>query len=374
MELLLSEEQRLLQESAHSFLGERAPIAHLRQLRDTCDPVGFSRTLWSEFAAQGYSATLVPEAYGGLGLGVVEAGIISEQLGRTLTPSPFLSTAVLGAWAISHGGSDAQKARILPRIVAADIVLALAVDEQAKHRPHAISTRATREGVRFRIDGTKRMVIDAHVADVLIVAARTEGEALTLFMVDAGATGVAIERTQMVDAHNAGLVHLSEVVVGPDAVLGEVGGGADVLERILDVGRVVIAAQLLGVASEAFDGTVTYLKQRTQFGRLIGEFQALQHRAAMLYCDIEMTRAIVLKALRAVAAGTSDAHLLTSQAKARAGWTANAAVQEAVQMHGGMGMTDELDIGLFMKRARVLEELLGDGGFHADRVATLGGY
>ena len=281
---------------------------------------------------------------------------------------------MLGAWAISHGGSDAQKARILPRIVAADIVLALAVDEQAKHRPHAISTRATREGVRFRIDGTKRMVIDAHVADVLIVAARTEGEALTLFMVDAGATGVAIERTQMVDAHNAGLVHLSEVVVGPDAVLGEVGGGADVLERILDVGRVVIAAQLLGVASEAFDGTVTYLKQRTQFGRLIGEFQALQHRAAMLYCDIEMTRAIVLKALRAVAAGTSDAHLLTSQAKARAGWTANAAVQEAVQMHGGMGMTDELDIGLFMKRARVLEELLGDGGFHADRVATLGGY
>ncbi len=374
MPFVLDEEQQLLQESAQSFLSGRAPIAHFRKLRDSRDPTGFSRDLWAEFANQGYSATLVPEAYGGLGLGVVEAGILSEQLGRTLTPSPFLSTAVLAAWAVTRAGSDAQKALLLPRIAAAGTVVALAVDEHAKHRPAAITTRATRDGTNFRITGSKRFVVDAHVADWLIVAARTDNDALTLFLVEPGAAGVRIERTSMVDASNAGLVHLDGALVDPEAVLGEVNGGTVLLEQILDVGRVVVAAQLLGVAHEAFDRTVAYLKQRKQFDRLIGEFQALQHRASTLYCDIELTRAIVLKALHALAADSADGPLLASQAKARASWTANTAVQEAVQMHGGMGMTDEFDVGLFMKRARVLQELFGDGGFHADRVATLGGY
>ncbi len=369
-----NDEQRLLRDSVQSFLCDRAPIAHLRQLRDSHDATGFSRELWAEFAAQGYSATLVPEAYDGLGLGVVEAGLINEQLGRTLTPSPFLSTAVLAAWAIAHAGSDTQKRLLLPRIAAAETVVALALDEHAKHRPTAISTRATREGSRFRIDGRKLFVLDAHVADHLIVAARTGDDSLTLFLIDAASAGVSIERTSMVDANNAGLVQLTGLLVDSDAVLGVVGGGAELLERVLDVGRVVVAAQLLGVANEVFDRTIAFLKQRKQFDRLIGEFQALQHRASTLYCDIELTRAIVLKALHAVAADTADGRLLATQAKARANWTANTAVQEAVQMHGGMGMTDDFDIGLFMKRARVLQELFGDGGFHANRVATLGGY
>lgn len=374
MAFILDEAQQLLQESAQSFLSDRAAIAHFRKLRDSRDPTGFSRALWAEFASQGYSATLVPEAYGGLGLGVVEAGILSEQLGRTLTPSPFLSTAVLAAWAITRAGSDAQKALLLQQIAAAGTVVALAVDEHAKHRPAAITTRATREGTNFRITGSKRFVLDAHVADWLIVAARTESDALTLFLVTPGTAGVRIERTSMVDASNAGLVHLDGALVDGHAVLGEVNGGTGLLEQILDVGRVVVAAQLLGVAHEVFERTVAYLKQRRQFDRLIGEFQALQHRASTLYCDIELTRAIVLKALFALAADSAEGRLLASQAKARASWTANTAVQEAVQMHGGMGMTDEFDVGLFMKRARVLQELFGDGGFHADRVATLGGY
>lgn len=374
MSLILNDEQRMLRDSVQSFLEGRAPVAHLRELRDSHDAIGFSPELWRDFASQGYSAVLVPEAYGGLGLGVVEAGLISERLGHTLTPSPFLSTAVLAAWVISHAGSSAQKERLLPPIAAAETVVAVAIDEHGKHRPAAIAARARRDGDGFVLDGAKLFVVDGHVADTLIVVARTGPDELTLFLADARARGVEIERTSMVDAHNAARVRLSGVAVDADAVLGTLDGGASLLEPLLDVGRVIVAAQLLGIADEVFGRTVAYLKERKQFGRPIGGFQALQHRAAQLYCDIELTRAIVLKALRAVQADPIQARVLASQAKARACATANRAVQEGVQMHGGIGMTDELDIGLFMKRARVLQELFGDSGFHAARVATLGGY
>ena len=374
MTLTLSDEQRMLRDSVQAFLGARAPVAQLRGLRDTADPLGYSRELWREFGAQGYSATLVPERDGGLGLGVVEAGLIAEQLGHTLTPSPFLSTAVLAGWAIAQAGSAAQRSRLLPAIVAADTVLALAVDEHAKHRPAAIATTATRDDAGFRLDGSKLLVIDGHVAATLIVAARSGADALTLFLVDTAAAGVAIERTVLVDAHNAARVRLASVRVGADAVLGAVDGGAAWLESLLDVGRVVVAAELLGLADEVFARTLAYLKERRQFDRPIGEFQALQHRAAELYCDLEMTRALVLKALKAVAAAPAQARLLASQSKAHACTTADRAVREGVQLHGGMGMTDAFDLGLFMKRARVLQELFGDAGFHAERVATLQGY
>lgn len=374
MTLVLNDEQRMLSESVQSFLDDCAPVAHLRKLRDSGDAVGFSRDLWRDFAGQGYSGMLVPEGHGGLGLGALEAGLISERLGHTLTPSPFLSTAVLAAWVISRAGSTAQQDRLLPRIAAAETVVALAVDECSKHRPTVIDTRATRDGAGYVIDGSKLMVLDGHVADTLVVVARTGPDALTLFLVEVGAAGVEIERTVMVDAHNAARVRLNGVRVGADAVLGSVDGGGALLEQLLDVGRAVIAAQLLGIADEVFDRTIAYLKERKQFDRPIGGFQALQHRAAQLYCEIELTRAIVRKALLAVQRDPVKARLLVSQAKSRACSTANRAVQEGVQMHGGIGMTDDLDIGLFMKRARVLQELFGDAGFHADRVAALGGY
>jgi alkylation response protein AidB-like acyl-CoA dehydrogenase len=364
----------MLSDSVQSFLDDRAPVSHLRKLRDTRDATGFSRDLWREFASQGYSGVLVPEEQGGLGLTVVEAGLISERLGHTLTPTPFLSTAVLAARVISRAGSAAQQERLLPRIAAAEIIVALAVDECSKHRPAVTETRAERDGAGFVLDGSKLLVLDGHVADTLIVAARTGAEALTLFLVEASAAGVELERTIMVDAHNAARLRLRGVHVGADAVLGVVGGGAALLEQLLDVGRAVIAAQLLGVADEVFGRTVAYLKERKQFNRPIGEFQALQHRAAQLYCDLELTRAIVLKALQAVDRDAIQARVLVSQAKSRACTTASRAVQEGVQMHGGIGMTDALDIGLFMKRARVLQELFGDAGFHADRIATLRGY
>jgi alkylation response protein AidB-like acyl-CoA dehydrogenase len=374
MTLVPNDEQRMLSDSVQSFLDDRAPVAHLRKLRDTRDATGFSRDLWREFASQGYSGVLVPEEQGGLGLTVVEAGLISERLGHTLTPTPFLSTAVLAAWVISRAGSAAQQESLLPRIAAAEIIVALAVDECSKHRPAVIETRAVRDGAGFVLDGSKLLVLDGHVADTLIVAARTGAEALTLFLVEASAAGVELERTIMVDTHNAARLRLRSVHVGADSVLGVVDGGGALLEQLLDVGRVVIASQLLGVADEVFGRTVAYLKERKQFNRPIGEFQALQHRAAQLYCDLELTRAIVLKALQAVDRDAIQARVLVSQAKSRACTTASRAVQEGVQMHGGIGMTDDLDIGLFMKRARVLQELFGDAGFHADRIATLRGY
>ncbi len=374
MALVLNEEQGMLRDSVHAFLGERAPVKHLRDLRDKRDADGYDPILWRQFAEQGYSAVLVPEARGGLGLGAVEAGIIGEALGHTLAPSPFLSTAVLAARMLACAGSEAQQARLLPAIAPAKTVIALAVDETSKHRPSAIATRARVDATGLRIDGAKTFVIDGHVADELIVVTRTSDKGITLCLVDAHAAGVQIERTSMLDAHNAARVRLDGVRVAADAVLGQVDGGAEVLDQVLDLGRTVVAAQLLGAADEVFARTLAYLKERKQFDRYIGEFQALQHRAAELYIDLELTRALVLRALQAIDHDPLKARLLVAQAKAHACASANRAVQEGVQMHGGIGMTDEFDIGLFMKRARTLQELFGDAGFQADRVATLGGY
>jgi acyl-CoA dehydrogenase len=373
MTWILDEERRMLRDAAQSFLSERAPVAHLRQLRDSADAKGYSPELWSAFAEQGYSAMLVPEDHGGLGLGVAEAGLIAEQIGHTLAPTPFFSTAVLATWLLRHGGSAAQQAAWLARIAEADTIMALAVDERPRHRSSAIATTAVREGDEWRIDGRKLLVVDGHVAQAFIVAAKTEG-GIALLLVPAGDPGMSVERSVMVDAHNAARVTFENVRVTADAIIGTPQTGGALLEQVLDVGRAIASAELLGIADEVFDRTTQYLKERKQFDRAIGEFQALQHRAAELFCDLELTRAIVRQALACIDAGAKDAPLRVAQAKARACLTANRAVQEAVQMHGGIGMTDELDIGLFMKRARVLQELFGDAAVQLDRAATLSAY
>jgi acyl-CoA dehydrogenase len=373
MTWILDEERRMLRDAAQSFLTERAPVAHLRRLRDSADAKGYSPELWAQFAQQGYSATLVPEDHGGLGLGVAEAGLIAEQIGHTLAPTPFFSTAVLAAWLLRSAGSPAQQAAWLARIAEADTVMALAVDERPRHRSSAIATTAVREGDEWRIDGSKLLVVDGHVAQAFIVAAKTEG-GIALLLVPAGDPGLTVVRTSMVDSHNAARLTFEDVRVTADAIIGTPATGASLLEQVLDVGRAVAAAELLGIADEVFDRTLQYLKERKQFDRAIGEFQALQHRAAELFCDLELTRAIVRQALAAIDQRAKNTPLLVAQAKARASLTANRAVQEAVQMHGGIGMTDELDVGLFMKRARVLQELFGDAAVQLDRVGTLSGY
>lgn len=372
MPLILTEEQTMLQDAADGFLNERAPIAHLRKLRDERDADGVSRALWRAFGEMGFAGIIIPEALGGMGLGAVEAGVIAESLGRTLTPSPYLGSSILSAKVLVDGGSQAQQAW-LPRIAAGEAILSLAVDEGAKHAPSRITTRAERAGNGFKLNGAKAFVLDGHVADALIVVATAE-EGVTLFLVDPATAGVEIERTVMVDAHNAARITLTDVAVDADAVIGAVGGGEALLDGALNLGRACAASSLTGAGDQAFKTTMEYLRTRKQFGKLIGEFQALQHRAAHLFSELELARAATIGAQIAIDEGREDAPLAASIAKAKAGRVAELAVQEAVQMHGGVGMTDEFDVGLFMKRVRVLNELLGDAGFHAERMARAQGF
>jgi len=379
MPLVLTDEQIMLRDNARGFLSKNAPIAHLRHLRDSRDADGFSRLLWKDFVAMGWAGILVPQVHGGLGLGHVEAGVVMEELGRTLTPSPFLSTALLAANALARAGNEKQKSEHLSKIVAGDLIGTLAVDETAKHRPDKTAMSAKRSGSGFALNGAKTFVLDGHVANLFVVAARTAGrpgetKGVTLFLVDPRAKGISAERTPMVDTHNAARVKFENVSVAAETVLGEIDAGWDSLEGTLNVGRAAVAAELMGAGEEAFGRTVGYLRERKQFGRLIGEFQALQHRAANLYCELEVSRSAVLKALQMLDESFESAGAIVSVAKARAGQSATLAVNEAVQMHGGIGMTDEFDVGLFMKRVRVGQELFGDANFHADRLARMNRY
>jgi len=377
--LVLNDDQIMIRESAEGFFKTAAPVAELRRLRDSHDAVGFDRATWAKMAEMGFAGVLVPEAHGGSGFGYVAAGLIAEATGRNLSMSPMLSTAILAATALVHGGSAEQQAKYLPGLAAGDWLCALAADEAARHAPAHVTTRAEASGNGFKLNGHKGFVLDGHVADTLIVAARTSGadddhDGITLFLVDARAAGVAVARRSMVDSRNAAAVTLNDVQVDGADVLGEVGAGMAILTRVLDAGRACLAAEMLGVAHESFTRTVDYLKQREQFGVKIGSFQALQHRAAHLFCEVELARSVTLRALTALDAGEDRAPMFASLAKAKVGEVAKLATNEAVQMHGGIGMTDDFDIGFFMKRARAAQETFGDIAFHGDRLASLMGY
>ncbi len=379
MPLILTEEQEMLKESARGFLDEKAPVAALRKLRDEKSEDGFSRALWKEMAEMGWAGILVDEAHGGSGFGFVGAGVLAEEMGRTLTASPFLSTSVLAATALNKFASGAQREEYLPKIAAGAVVMALAVDEGRKHGPAAIAMKAEKSGNGFKLSGSKTFVADGHVADKVIVAARTGGAAgeeagLSLFLVDAKAKGVSAERTAMVDSRNAARFNFENVAVTGEDVIGEIDNGWQALEGVLSAGRAGLAAELSGAAQAAFAMTTDYLKQRTQFGKVIGSFQALQHRAAHLYCEIELVKSVTLKALQDLDNAFGMASVTCSLAKAKAGEVAKLASQEAIQMHGGIGMTDEYDVGLYMKRIRVAQEMFGDTAYHSDRIARLRGY
>ena len=375
MALILNEEQGMLRDSAAQFLAENATVSHLRKLRDSADPDGFARAVWKQFNELGFTGMLVPEAHGGLGLGFVEAGALMEQVGRHLSASPFLASSVLAVTALRQLGSSAQQAQWLPRLASGQTIASLAIDETSKHQPSNIQLSASKTPSGWQLEGQKTFVLDGHVADLLIVA-RTSVNAIGLFLVPSKTSGVSIERVSMVDSRSTARISLKSVLLPADALLGSSGerDASQALQHILDAGRAASAAELLGIADEVFARTTQYLKERKQFGRLIGEFQALQHRAATLFCDIELARAAVMKALQALDADPAKVSQHVAIAKARAGASATLAVQEGVQMHGGMGMTDEFEIGFFMKRARVLQELFGDANFHQDQLAKARGY
>jgi acyl-CoA dehydrogenase len=380
MQLVLSEDQELLAKTAADFVKERSPVARVRSLRDAGDATGFSRALWREMAGLGWVGIPFPEAVGGAGMGLAELAVVLEQLGRALAPEPFLSTVCLGGGALRRAGSAAQQQEWLPGVVEGATFLALAHQEPGgRFDLKRVATRAERDGAGWRLHGVKTGVLDGHVAHALVVPARTAGagsepRGITLFLVRAGAAGLRVERQARLDGRGAAHVTLDGVGVGAGDVLGAVDAGGEVLEQVVDEATAALCAEMLGAGGEAFARTLAYLKQREQFGAVIGSFQALKHRAARLYVELELARSAVMAAARSVDEGAAEAPRLVSMAKARCSDAGMLAANEAVQMHGGIGMTDEHEIGFFLKRARAAELTFGDAAFHRDRWARLGGY
>jgi alkylation response protein AidB-like acyl-CoA dehydrogenase len=380
MALVLSEEQRLLQDTAKDFLVANAPVKALRQLRDKRDDTGYSLSLWQTMAELGWAGIILPEEYGGLDFGFSGMGVVLEETGRTLTASPLFASAVVGASTLLLAGNSAQKESLLPQIAAGKLTFALALEESHRHSPCNIATRAEAEEGTYLLNGNKTFVVDGHSADKLIVAARTGGESercnagITLFLVDPEAPGVSRQRTIMVDSRNSANISFDNVSIAATEVIGEVDEAWPVLETVLDRARIAIAAEMMGCAEEAFARTVDYLKERVQFDVHIGSFQALQHRAAHMQSEIELCRSVIFQALSTVDENPAQLPLLASLAKAKLNELVKLVTNEAVQMHGGMGVTDDLEIGFFLKRARVAMQLFGDTGFHKDRYATLCGY
>jgi acyl-CoA dehydrogenase len=379
MALVLNEEQVMLKESAAGFLAEKASVSQLRALRDSDSERGFSDEIWREMAEMGWAGIAIPEAFGGLGYGYTGLGLVLEQAGRNLSPSPLQSTVLVSASVIGELGSELQKEQLLAAIAGGEKLVSLALQEGAHHAPLHSTLRAQRDGDNYVLSGSKVLVLDATVADTFIVIARTAGEpgeesGLSAFLVDAGAAGLAVERRSLMDSRSAGALVLENVRVPADSLLGEPGAAWGGLNRALDIVSIGYAAELLGLSSEAFERTNAYLKERKQFGRVIGSFQGLQHRAAEMFAELELARSIVLQALHAIDAGEQDLALLASAAKAKLCEVAQRVTNEAIQMHGGIGMTDEHEIGFFIKRARVVQHLFGDYNYHLDRFAVRSGF
>ena len=377
MAFVLTEEQQMLRDSALAFASEKLPVSQLRALRSKGE--GFDKAAWKEMVELGFTGVLIPEEFGGSGFGYVGLGQVLEAQGRTIASSPLLSTALIGASALLLAGSQEQKQDYLPKIAAGELVTALAVDEGPHHDPSHIKLSARKSAAGYVLNGDKRYVVDGGEAGLLIVAARTSGgendtNGVTLFLIPANAKGVSRTPLKTLDAHAAANITFANVEVGADAVLGSADNGFATLEAILDRARIGLSAEALGASDAAFEMTAEYLKVRKQFGQLIGSFQSLQHRAAIMFTELELTRSCVAAGLDALDRNANNIGELASLAKARAAETLHLVSNETVQMHGGIGMTDAHDSGLYMKRARVLEALYGGESFHRDRYARIGGY
>ena len=379
MRLLLNEDERQLRDAAQVFLAEQSGVGALRNLRDSKDARGYDEVVWRKMAEMGWLGMLIPEQYGGLDFGFKGIGALFEQGGRHLLASPMLSTVVLGGGLLLKCGTSAQCEQWLPAIASGEALLALALEEGARHDPRKVKTRATKSTNGWQLDGEKWLVLDGHVAQRLIVVARSAGtpgqeHGLSLFLLDPATPGVTVKRTTMLDSRNAAHVILNQVQLPANALLGAADTAFSDLDTVLDQARACLAAEALGVMREAFERTVDYLKQRVQFDVVIGTFQALQHRLARLHVELELCQSAVAAALAAQAEPGPQSALLTSLAKARASDLCEQLLNEAVQLHGGIGVTDELDIGLFLKRGRAIQQTLGDAVFHRDRYACLKGF
>jgi len=373
---VLTEEQSMLRDAAKSWVQEKSPVTAFRKMRDSGVEVGFDAAAWNEQAEMGWAGVIIPEDFGGSNFGYLSMGLILEEMGRTLTASPLLASGLAAASALILGGSDAQKGEWLPKIADGSLVATLAVDEGAHHAPAKVAATAAKSGSSYKITGKKTFVIEGPAAGLFVVSARTSGkpgdtDGISLFLVKADAAGVTKQNLKLADCRGVSNVSFDGA---EGELLGEEGKGWPVLEGTLDRARAGVAAEMLGAALQAFDVTLEYLKTRVQFGQVIGSFQALQHRAAKMFTDLELSRSAVEAALQAIDAGSPDVPELVSLAKAKMGDTLHLVSNEMVQMHGGIGMTDAHDAGFYLKRARSLEAAFGSQAFHRDRYARIQGY
>jgi alkylation response protein AidB-like acyl-CoA dehydrogenase len=381
MPMILNDEQNMLKDTAKDFCANNAPIAQLRKLRDEDSPDGFDRGTWAKMVELGWAGIPWPEQYGGLAFGYKGLGVVTEETGRSLTASPLISTVWLSGTLVNLAGTADQKSELLSGIAGGELIVAVALEESHRHNPFHIETKAREKDGVYKISGKKTFVLDGHVADKLIVVTRTSGkkdsrDGLTLFLLDRKTKGVKVTRTKMADSRNAANIQFRGVTATAQQILGTLGGAGDVLDRALDAARIGLAAEMLGSTEECFERTVKYLKEREQFGVPIGSFQALKHRAADMFCEVELSKSVVLEALTALDEGRAAAEIakLASLAKTKVGETFTRVSREGVQMHGGIGMTDEFDIGFFIKRSAVAEQTFGDVNYHRNRYGELEGY
>ena len=373
MTLLLNEEQIMLQESARGFLESTYPVSHFRDMR-AAGKVD-DEQIWQQMIELGWSGLLIDEEFDGVGFGLVGAGVIAEEIGRTLTPSPFLSTGVVAAGLLQRHGSTDQKQSTLPKIAAGELKIGIAIDEGKKHAPEICETSAETTSLGILLSGEKTLVLSGTSADLFIVSAKSKDTGqIDLYLVDADAQGLSRTHMQTIDRQDFARVVLNGVEISSSARVTADGNGVTALDTMLSLGRLCLCSEMLGCSERAFEIAVDYLKEREQFGRTIGSFQGLQHRAAILYTELALARSITLKAQRAFETNAADVAKLVSIAKAKVGEVARLVTQESIQFHGGIGVTDEYDVGLYLKRVRVCSELYGGFSYHADKVARANGY
>ena len=379
MKLILTEEQQFLKDTAQSFARDKTPVTHFREIRDSENINCWDDATWKEMVDLGWSGILVPEQFGGSEFGMAGISVIMQELGKTLTPSPILATSVLGVATINMLGSEEQKSNYLPKIVSGEVTTALAIDEGNHHNPFNVEATAKLDGDHWILNGKKVFVIDGASADTILIVARTSGKTgesngISVFAVDKGSAELDITKISTADSRNYANIEMSDLKLEQKALLGEQDLAGETLEKILDLGRIAISAEMLGNTEEAFEVTVNYLKERKQFGVQIGSFQALQHRAAKMFCEIELTKSAVIAAMHAADENSNELERLSSLAKFQAGETLHLVSNEAIQMHGGIGVTDEYDIGFYLKRARVAEQIFGTSEFHQARYANISGF
>ena len=379
MKLILTEEEQFLKDTAKSFAEERSPITHFRSLRDMSDPILWDKNIWDEMSKLGWPGIMIPEEFGGSNFGLSGICVVLQECAKTLTPSPLFASGVLGAYAINNYGTKEQKEKYLPLIASGELTTSVAVDESSHHNPYDTVLIAKKNSDEYILSGKKNFVIDGTSSDLLIVLARTSGKkgdltGLTLFLVDPTNEGIDRIKLEMADSRNYANIIFDNVKIPSKNILGDIEAGGEAIDDVLDIGRIAMSAEMLGNSEAAFETTLDYLKQRKQFGVLIGSFQALQHRAAEMFCEIELTKSSVIAAMRAADERSNDVQRLSSLAKTVAGETLHLVSNEAIQMHGGIGVTDEYDIGFFLKRARVAEQIFGSAKFHTERYANLSGF